>query len=99
MLDFCTKYCQQNLQKKPKKLLILGFLKQKDNADANKNKQISRFIIMKVRAFLPSIAVAGTDVSLQFNKIRKSFDDFRIYPTFIIKFNILSAVKHLKNAI
>lgn len=89
MLDFCTKYCQQNLQKKPKKLLILGFLKQKDNADANKNKQISRFIIMKVRAFLPSISVAGTDVSLQFNKIRKSFDDFRIYPTFIIKIQFL----------
>ena len=66
-------------------MLILGFLNLKDNADAKKNKQISRFIIMKVRAFLPSISVAGTDVSLQFYKIRKSFDDFRIYPTFIIK--------------
>ena len=48
---------------------------------------------MKVRAFLPSISVAGTqsgtDVSLQFNKIRKSFDDFRIYPTFIIKIQFL----------
>ena len=55
----------------------------------NKNKQISRFIIIKVRAFLPSISVTGTDVSLQFNKIRQSFDDFRIYPRFILKIKFL----------
>ena len=72
MIDFCTKYCQQNLQKKPKKRLRLGFLNLKDNAGANKNKQISRFSKMKVRAFLPSVSVAGTDVNLQFNKISEN---------------------------
>ena len=72
VIDFCTKYCQQNLQKKPKKRLRLGFLNLKDNAGANKNKQISRFSKMKVRAFLPSVSVAGTDVNLQFNKISEN---------------------------
>ena len=66
-------------------MLKLGFLKLKDNADANKNKQISRFNIIQVRAFLSSISVGG----LLFNKIRKLFDDFRIYPTFITKIQFL----------
>ena len=90
MLDFCTKYYQQNLQKKPKKLLRLGFLKLKDNADANKKQTNLKVHYNKGESiFTVNICCWYRCKSAIQLKIRKSFDDFRIYSTFIIKIQFL----------